>query len=227
MKKQNTKKSADTIAKTILFAFMYIVVILGVDFLDLPSKMGIPIDKINIDIQSLVISNVIVIAIFVITYFLIDRRGIEREKKQKECALIFLNETFNECIENVDFVENEDFRYAIVKKCNFNISLQDDKVFYNYYTLPFKYDDYIFEAANNGQFSKDLFTEYLTIKNLYQKFILSRISFFDAEKENKEKLCNEIKSEKNELLCAINSCKEKIDVEVKICKQPKKDLKKI
>lgn len=162
-------------------AIVGLIAIVIIDLLNFPSRIGINIPNLNMDIQTLIINNAVVIGLFIITYFLIDKRSIEKEKRQKECAMVFINETAKHCDEIVKLLDDKKMLKAAAEKCDFKAFHTEDKVFYSLYTSPFEYEKLVFEAASNGYITKDTLQRYLSMKSKYQLYINTRITFFDAE----------------------------------------------
>lgn len=208
-------KSVKKIIISVCVSFSFLTLYLVLDYFDVLSKSGIVINKLNYDILEIIVNIVLVVLGFLVTYFLIDRhqieiekRQIEKEKCKVECSKLYINETLEICIQNIHLLDDKSNRYSMVKKCNFNVALlEEDKVLNNFLTMPFKYNNYIFDAANEGLFSKDLLKEYLIVERLYRSYILMRVTFFDAEDKDRCDLVDYLNNDKNKLLKAINNTK--------------------
>ena len=89
------------IFKIILSCLALTFIYFLLDINDLPAGIGIHSEKINWDIASIVIGNLVVIGLYFITYSLIDNRSIEKDKNQREVALLLLNKTYDQSAESV------------------------------------------------------------------------------------------------------------------------------
>ena len=82
MKKRIFKIILSCLALTFVYFFL--------DISDLPAGIGIHSEKINWDIAAIVISNLVVICLYLVTFNVLDNRSIEKDKNQREVALLLL-----------------------------------------------------------------------------------------------------------------------------------------
>ena len=97
MKKRIFKIILSCLALTFVYFFL--------DISDLPAGIGIHSEKINWDIAAIVISNLVVICLYLVTFNVLDNRSIEKDKNQREVALLLLFKTYEQCKESVSLFE--------------------------------------------------------------------------------------------------------------------------
>lgn len=151
------------------------------DISDLPASIGIHSGEINWDIASIVIGNLIVIGLYLITFNLLDNRSIEKDRNQREVALLLIKKTYEKCKESVLYFEVPEVCEKAAEKCDFSKVLHEDKQFLHYLDFPFEYHEKIIEFACCGTISKQEFSDYINVRDAYKKHINIRIMFFDRK----------------------------------------------
>ena len=153
----------------------------GLDIIDLPTSIGIQSENINWDIASIIISNIVVICLYLITFNVLDHRSIEKDKNQREVALLLLSKTYEQCKRSVSLFELREAREKAVEKCDFDKVIHEDKQMQYYLDFPFEFHEQIVEFASTGIISKKEFSDYLELREAFRKHINIRIMFFDRE----------------------------------------------
>ena len=195
--------------KNVKWILIISVVLLSIyiilDAINLPSKMGIHIENINIDLLGIVIGNLIIIAGAVVTYFLIDARSIEKDNMAKYAALYLLFNTYTALETFVPIIEN------CIKEAKEN---SDTKMpFFNKKTqeyisnTPFENDKMIFESLSNGNIDHQSYNAYTEIKKKYEISVFSLTikkfnlcyDFFESMKEQLRAEIEKIKKQMNDL----------------------------
>ncbi len=149
------------------------------DLFDIPSSLGLNMEAINWDALSLIVGNLLVILIAVITYLLIDKRNREKDKNQREVALLLLTQTYEQCKESVLLFERPEVLEKAVEKCDFDKVLHEDKQMMYYLEHPFEFHEKIMEFACSGTISQKEFSDYMEVRTAFKKHIDIRIMFFD------------------------------------------------
>lgn len=171
--------------KRIFVILLFCVAITSVYFcLDVNNTiagMGIPTQEINWDIASMVIGNLVVISLYLITYNLIDNRSIEKDRNQREVALLLLNKTYDQCAESVELFDYPGAAEKAAQKCDFSKTAHQDSQLMFYIEFPFEFHEQIVELASNGIISREEFYNYLELKEAFRKHIDRKIMFFDRE----------------------------------------------
>lgn len=173
-------KTRKRICVTSIVAVIFIMVICLLDYFNVASKLGINIRNMNWDVISLILSNIVVICLFLITYFIVDSRNIQKDKNQIMVAYIMLVGIYKRCQDMVDIFSDAELRTRAVQKCDFNKLLHEDRNHINFLNYPFEDEATIIDFAKAGILSKELFKEFTTIKQLYQKYINTSITLFDV-----------------------------------------------
>ena len=156
------------------------------DINDLPAGIGIHSEKINWDIASIVIGNLVVIGLYFITYSLIDNRSIEKDKNQREVALLLLNKTYDQSAESVELFDYPGAAEKAAQKCDLSKTAHQDSQFMYYLEFPFEFHEQIVGFASAGIISKKEFDNYLELKETFRKHINRKIMFFDKEELSRE-----------------------------------------
>lgn len=156
------------------------------DVNNIVAGMGIPTQEINWDIASIVIGNLIVIALYLITYNLIDNRSIEKDKNQREVALLLLNKTYDQSAESVKLFDYPGAAEKAAQKCDFSKTAHQDSQLMYYLEFPFEFHEQIVEFASTGIISKEEFDNYLELKEAFRTHINRKIMFFDKEELSRE-----------------------------------------
>lgn len=169
------------IFKIILSCLALTFVYFLLDISELPACIGIHSEKINWDIASIVISNLVVICLFLITFNLLDNRSIEKDKNQRDVAVLILNKTYGQCKDVAALFDNPSIRASAVKKCDFNKVVHEDKAHMRYLEAPFEYHEKIVDLSFLGIISQQEFSDYVNVKAVYTMYINTSITFFDKE----------------------------------------------
>lgn len=135
------------------------------DYLNLPSRIGVLVSNLNMDLLSIIVGNVIVLAIAVTTFVLIDARNIEKDNMAKYAAASLLLETYIQIKSALIiiklFISSED-----EKEDPQNERFEQIQIDY-LNTKALKYDEAIFENLNNGNIELQYYEEYIKIKTLF------------------------------------------------------------
>ncbi|MCB2828733.1 hypothetical protein [Streptococcus dysgalactiae] len=132
------------------------------DYLNLLSKIGLNINKINLDVLNILI----IIVLYVTTFILIDHKQLEKEKNKIETFKLVLKGIYESCLENIDLYTDEIIEKYIAPKCDFNKVLNEDRYFYNLVHQPFQNEAMLHELLKDGVISTKLYEDYLECKKV-------------------------------------------------------------
>lgn len=196
------KIKKNIIKKPILYILLIMIILLIIDYFNLPSHIGINLNNFNLDFINLMI----IVLIFIFTYLLIDSRQIEKEKnKTSVCILIMIN-SYKECISNVDMMTDDIFSIVMLD-FDHNKLIYENKKFDNLQKSPFKNEEMLSSLLAQGQIDINKYEKYLEIKSAYLKYFSSRAVFPDCPdlyNSNKEKFLKITKNEINDLYDNMN-----------------------
>ena len=200
---------AKKIVLVVAVCVLIISAVVALDSLNVATALGLDTSAFQWDLLSIVIGNVVVIAIFIITYILIESNNIKRQKNQEKSAKIILEGIYNQCKSTISWLDDSNVRNSTASKLNGNLPLYEEPTVKRCQNAPFEYEQYVFEASNNGILSEDEFTTFLQIREHYKKYIALRLTFFDAETYNnglpiEEQMKALIKTKRQELLQMID-----------------------
>lgn len=188
-----------------------LVAYLILDYVNLPSLIGLVPNNINIDMFGILLDTAIVLILYVISFYYIENKQNEKDANARDTVDVLLEKTYEECLSNLTFLDNREIiaRY-IIPKTDGNKLDSENKVVNNLQTLPFSSFDAVIDLAANGYVKKVRLNDYLNIKKEYQYLISVKISFFDLinpETDNQKAMYNDIhnrdyalKSKLNKLL---------------------------
>lgn len=160
------------IFRTIAFSVIVLCVIILLDYYNIFGMyLGIKIENFNFDILTLIVGNIVVVTLFVITYFLVDSRNIKRHRNQEMVAYLTLKNVYKQCREMTYMFSNPKVCECAAKNCDGNELIFNDKVHMHYLTKPFANESIIVNLAVSGVITKEIYDEYLLIKELYQEYI--------------------------------------------------------
>lgn len=157
-----------------------IIVLLLLDYIDLPTSVGIDINRFNIDFSIAVLTSGIAVILFLQTYFTIDKVTKQKEENKQQIAVLLINDICREMEEVVnkvliDKIVNDN----ILPKIDFN-SYSESSVITNLKNMPFENENNLYDLLRDGQLPKDMFLNYLQLKQHYKSYITMRIIYFDA-----------------------------------------------
>lgn len=189
MKKQTLK----FIIPLIICFITYLIL----DYINLPTILGIKPANIDLELFGILFDTLIVMVLFVISFFYIDNRQNEKDANARDTVDVLLSKTYDECLSNLNFLDNKEVvKKYIIPKIDGNKTDSENKVVNNLQTLPFESFDTIMDLAKNGYVDKVNLSQYLDIKKDYQHLISVKITFYDLikpENANQKAMYDDIK----------------------------------
>lgn len=192
----------------IILAICIIIIYLILDYLNIFSFIT---KQLNTDILGIIVNTVVVIFVFAITYSLVNKKTFDNEQEVKnnkyKTLNIFLQQVYNECNISLRAIHDDEFfKKYIIPKVNFDST--NDLIMKNLKETPFKSEDYIIQLFSSGISDDSLMKNYLEIKDLFQKYINMRITFFDIDNyhdtKEHEELANVINNDRKILQSKLN-----------------------
>lgn len=187
----------------LMYLFIPIVVVIVLDYFNLPSILGFKMSNVNYTLIDTVLNVSVVISLYIITYFLIDKRQIRKDDNAKGTADILMLSAYNQCRELSKIVDTQSWLESyIVPKVDSNKTGLDNRVILNLQNNPFAEHSQILLLAENGAISRGDLMKYFEIMELYKSFISLRITFYDmndATTDKQKKFRSKIINDKNKL----------------------------
>jgi len=180
-----------------LISILIVIMILIVDYIEIPSILGLDMSNMNWDFLNIIV----VIILYIITYKALDERTVQKENNKKEVALFLMEQSYQSCKRYIDMLNQEVVERYILPKMDFNST--KNTVLESLQEIPFNNDSNILDLVKDGQISRLQIEGYLKVKADYGQYINMRILFYDAP-EIYEKL-------KEKLFITINEELEKIN----------------
>ena len=190
------------------FVVIPVILIMLVDYFNIPTLLGVNTRAINYSVFGTVFNASVVIALYIITYLHIDRRQIKKDHNAKMVACVLLKSSYKKCIDNIELLgKQEVLEELIIPKVDFNITDNDDPVSSNLKDYPFSEYQSILDLSINGILSGADIQKYTEIMDKYRNYVSFRITFYDIEKSTNpmhEELKNSINEKRNELVNSIS-----------------------
>ena len=187
----------------LMYLFIPIVVVIVLDYFNLPSILGFKMSNVNYTLIDTVLNVSVVISLYIITFFLIDKRQIRKDDNSKGTADILMLSAYNQCKELSKIVDTQSWLESyIVPKVDSNKTGLDNRVILNLQNNPFAEHSHILLLAENGAISRGDLMKYFEIMELYKSFISLRITFYDmndATTDKQKKFRSKIINDKNKL----------------------------
>lgn len=173
------KKTNKFILPIILALAAYIVL----DYVNVPSLIGLIPNNINTDMFGILFDASVVLVLYVISFYYIENKQNEKDANTRDNVDVLLKKTYQECLDNLKFLDNREMiEKYIIPKVDGNKTDSENKVINNLQTLPFSSFDSVIDLASNGYIEKIKLNDYLDIKKEYQYLISVKITFFDLVK---------------------------------------------
>lgn len=162
----------------ILAFFTYVIL----DYINLPTILGLKLANINSEVFGILFDATIVIILYVISFFYIEKRQVDKDINSKNTVSILIKKTYEECLGNLEFLDNKlILKQYVIPKIDGNKTDSENKIVHNLQTLPFSSFDTIMTLATNGYVGQKELDEYLDIKKDYQHLVSVKITFYDLE----------------------------------------------
>lgn len=185
------------------FAVLPFVLIIIVDYFNIPSIVGFKMSYINPDLFSALINALVVIGLYIITYVVIDKRQLRKDDNAKLTANVLMLSSYQKCVDILKIVDNQEWlENHIVPKIDFNRVDSENKVSMNLQNNPFTEHSHILDFAGNGSIISSDLSAYLNIMELYKSYVSMRITFFDiynAQTVEQMQVREKITQDKNKL----------------------------
>ena len=185
------------------YAFIPLLMIIIVDYCNIPSQLGIGIENINFDLFGIFFNAFIVVSLFIITYMLIDRRQLQKDENAKAVAYELMLISYKKCNDQLQLLDDQDILLKyIVPKIDFNKPDSEDIISINFQNAPFSEYTSLLQLAMNGILTGEELNKYNEVMRLYKSYVCLRITFFDIEQYTESEhlaLKNRIRSDRNRL----------------------------
>lgn len=173
------------VKKTITISILLVLVITMLDYINLPTILGLNISNINWDFYMGLLNIIAVLVVFVITFQTLNQREIkihekeiEREKNKYGISLLLLESCYDECLNYIKFLNKEHVDKYIVPKVDFDST--NPSIISNLQSAPFENEGYFMDFVKDGQITDRQIEGYLQVKSKYRQYVNMRIIAFDA-----------------------------------------------
>ncbi|EIA19339.1 hypothetical protein [Listeria fleischmannii] len=160
----------------ILLLVISIIFVIFLDYINLPTHLGLHIANINWTL----INITVIILLYIITYNILDRKSAEKENNKGKISKLLIKECYELCLEMDKSLSEEIVNKFIVPKVDFNIPSTDDPLSQRLENLPFANENIILELIKDGQLTEEHIAGYFNVKKAYQRYISIRITLYDS-----------------------------------------------
>lgn len=187
---------------------MVLIAYLILDYVNVPSLIGLKPNNINIDMFGILINTAVVLILYVISFYYIENKQNEKDANARDTVDILLKKTYQECLNNLNFLDNKEMlEKYIIPKIDGDKLDSENKAVNNLQILPFSSFDAIVDLATNGYVEKKKFDDYLDIKKEYKYLVSVKITFFDLvdpKTDEQKSMYNDIHTKDTALKAKLN-----------------------
>ena len=155
-----------------------LIIVLLVDFINIPSRIGVNIGNFNHEVVSFTFNSITASLVFFLTYYYVEKWNVESKSNKKNVALFVLEETYQNCLSDLNTFHNLAIDY-IVNRTDFDKLYNKNSPAYRYAQIAFENEDIINMYAVDGIINSEQYRTYLKIKSDYTRHIEVSIIFFD------------------------------------------------
>ena len=188
--------------KALLPVGIFLVYVI-LDYINVPTLLGITSDSINMGFFDVFMNSVIVVVLYIITYYFVDTRQIQKDMNAIDTADVLLLYTYKECLDNLQMVRNSALvEKYIIPKVDGDKPVTENKIIMNLQQLPFSSKGEILELSREGYVEKAVLVRYLQIQKEYAYVINMKITFYDLnnpQTDEQKVLYADIKRRSDEL----------------------------
>ena len=152
-----------------------------IDLLDLPSRLGIPVNHINNSVTSWGANILTAFIVFSLSYYLIEKWNLRSNDNKREIAKLFLKRTYNSCKSNLQILHGGTIP-ILVNKTDFNAYYNRNSPADRYSDISFENEEVIMAYAKEGFITSEEIDTYLEIKAHYKQHVSLCVTFFDNQK---------------------------------------------
>ena len=98
------KKKVYTIA--CMVGIVPLLTLIAIDYLNVPSLIGLQTSNINIELFGAVLNAVVVVTLFVITFTVIDKRQLKKDDNARQTANILVLSSYKQCKETLGLLND-------------------------------------------------------------------------------------------------------------------------
>lgn len=189
--------------KPLLWEMIVFFILTTMDSMNLPSKFGIDISKINLGILGITVDVLIAVTVFIITYFLIQEREIEKQDNQRRIARHLVRTSMKLCETYIYELDRPGISEMMLRvNQNENEEIKDKSAFFSKYEdVPFEYDSTIAQFIVNGILSDKEMERYEKAKNSYKAYVYAYKIYGNNKNRDEQKLMYDMKQMALEAIC--------------------------
>ncbi len=147
------------------------------DYNNCLTRIGMRLDRINMNAEGIVINTFTTVALFLLAYYLVDRWGKKQYDNKRAIAYQLIKTAYKECEERIEYLDDPKNREIMITIKNLEGCIEKDYIlkymrhFFDYETLPFQTDEYIMQLCTDGIIDATDIQNYIEIKELYTSYM--------------------------------------------------------
>lgn len=169
------KQVATIIIGTIILISLTVIV----DLVNLPSKVGLPINSLNTQVLGWVLNLSTALSIAVISYFLIDKWNVRNYKNKTELTKLLLERAYKNCRDHLSILHKGGIP-ILVRKTDFNKIYNNNSPADRFSETPFENTALILSFAKDGYVSSEEMETFLKIQSDFKRHVSLSVTFYDA-----------------------------------------------
>ena len=158
----------------VLWSIIILIILMLIDYINLPYTLRIHMSNMNYSFWEIFL----IIVLYIATYKTLDKRTCEKEQNKSELSLLLIKRCYEECLETVNYLNDETVRKYIVPKIDFDST--DHKIIDNLQKIPFENESIIIDLIKEGQVNKEKIEKFFEIKDKYRQYVNMRVACFDG-----------------------------------------------
>ncbi len=174
------KKLARISKRAIAGALLLLAVILILDLLNIPSRIGIKALSLNTSFWSALVGPVTTLLVFAASFHLIEKWNVEINQNKREAAKHLLLGAYKQCNETVEMLEYDFFIKSMVKHTNFNEAINESSPAVRLSKLPFQNEKTIMQFCTDGYIKGEEIDHYFDVKSRFSQYCTMKVTLFDA-----------------------------------------------
>ena len=126
-----------------------LILIFLLDYNNCLTHFGIRLDRINMNVEGIVINTFTTISLFLLAYYLVDRWGKKQYDNKRAIAYQLIKTAYKECKEHLEYLDDPKNIEILIEIKNLGENIKKDYIvkyirhFFSFETEPFQTDEYI------------------------------------------------------------------------------------
>ena len=153
---------------------------LVLDWVNLPSIIGIPINSINATYFGVLFNAFIVVVLYIISFFAIEKQQQKKDENAKAIAHALIDYTYTDCLMALEYYENdEEFKNSVVPKIQHG-AIRDEQKEQEIFNQPFESFEQIMHFVEGGYISEQDLSNYFFVRRRFKLILSNKVTLMTA-----------------------------------------------